>query len=343
LKVILITPFSEFSKGGISTHIRNFKKHFIFKGIDCQVYVLSNNRFKAFIEIIRLVLSNSDIIHVHSSFFAVFCLSALKPFSTSNYCFTFHTQPNNSSSQKSSYLKYYLLNFLLNKYFNITTVSGSILNNFASIFGLNIQKFQVIHSGVDFENPSNYKITTHSNSIKIISIGLFEWDWKVQGHLLALKAFKKLQDNFANISFHLIGSGSKEYLIQNEISKLNLTKSVHIFNNISNVKDLLVNADIYLHTGLNEGCSLSILEARSFNLCTIVVDSGGNKDLIQNNINGILCDPNFYSIYESLKNVILDLDTLNRLKKDSILGIHEFMWENIIEKYKCFYLNVLNE
>lgn len=343
MKVVLITPFSEFSKGGISTHMKNFKKHFALKGMVCQIYVLNNNKVKAFIDIIRIVLGNSDIIHVHSSFYAVFCLSVFKPFSNSKFCFTFHTQPDKSSSQKSHFLKYYLLNYLLNNYFYITAVSSSILKNFGSIFGLHIKEFQVIHSGVDFGNLSNCNLINHTKSIIIVSIGLFEWDWKVQGHLLALGAFKRITQNFSNVSFHIIGSGSKQYLIENEISELNLTKSVHIFNDILDVKDLLVKSDIYLHTGLNEGCSLSILEARSFNLCTIVVDSGGNKDLIQNNINGILCEPNSNSIYESLKDVILDLETLNRLKKDSILGIHKFKWEIIIDEYKMFYLNVLNQ
>ncbi len=345
MKVILISPFTEFSKGGISTHIRNFKKYYPLNGVDCDVYVLSNNLFKSMFEIFRLSLSNYDIIHVHSSFFSVFCLSIAKVFTSSKYFFTFHTQPENNYTRPcfTNYIKYLLLEFILNNYFFITTVSESIIKNYNSKVGLKLYNYKVIHSGVDFVELLHYPTRSQSKNIKIISIGLFEWDWKVQGHLLALKAFKRLKIEFNNISFSIIGSGSKEQIILNEINSLNLSKSVQIHNNVSEVQKLLIHGDIYLHTGLNEGCSLAILEARSLNLCTIVVDIGGNNELIENNVNGILCEPSSDGIFISLRKMILDEVSLIRLKKDSIIGISNFKWINIIQEYLNIYKKNLDE
>jgi glycosyltransferase involved in cell wall biosynthesis len=341
LKVIIITPFDEFSKGGISTHIRNFKKHFLLFGVDSDVYVLNSNRLKAFYEIIKIAFKGGDIIHVHSSFFAVYCLSIFKVFSSSNYFFTFHTQPNESNATVGRYFKYVFLKFLLNNFFHVTTVSESIIKNYKLKLGLNIYEYVVIHSGVDHVNSPSLAKKNKSDNLNIISIGLFEWDWKVNGHLLALRAFHRLNLEFQNLSFILIGSGSKEFVIIDEINNLNLSSSVKILNNISDVKEVLVNGDIYLHTGLNEGCSLAILEARSFNLCTIVVDSAGNNELIINNVNGILCEASVDGIYNSLRNTLVDNDILNRLKKDSKLDLSRFQWGNIVQQYIIAYNNCI--
>jgi glycosyltransferase involved in cell wall biosynthesis len=58
----------------------------------------------------------------------------------------------------------------------------------------------------------------------------------------------------------------------------------------ANAAEIIPAADIFLSTSLNEGIPYSLLEVQSFGIPIVAVNSGAISELVQNGINGILCD-----------------------------------------------------
>lgn len=104
--------------------------------------------------------------------------------------------------------------------------------------------------------------------------------------LYLLKVLKKMK--LTNEKILLIGDNRKSKKISKQILKYGLEDRVKILgfkNNISNYIDI---SDLIISVSKQEGLPLNIMEAMYKNKPIIVTDCRGNRDLIQNDINGIV-------------------------------------------------------
>jgi len=83
------------------------------------------------------------------------------------------------------------------------------------------------------------------------------------------------------------------------------------------VKDILLAADVFLSTSLNEGIPYSILEAQSINLPVIAVRAGALSEIIRDGVNGYLVNPNAEEIVSKIKNLKRSPEVVERLKSSS--------------------------
>lgn len=70
-----------------------------------------------------------------------------------------------------------------------------------------------------------------------------------------------------------------------------LIEKVNFIGWRNNVFDLLLASDIFILPSRNEGMPLSLVEAMTAGLPSVCFDVSGVKDLIRNNIEGIVCKP----------------------------------------------------
>ncbi len=82
-----------------------------------------------------------------------------------------------------------------------------------------------------------------------------------------------------------------------------------------------------------EGLSHVILEAMQHQVPIIASRQGGNPELIENNINGLLVE---YKKQDQLKEAILKLwrdeSLQEKFKQNSQEKLKDFTWENLVEK-----------
>ncbi len=69
------------------------------------------------------------------------------------------------------------------------------------------------------------------------------------------------------------------------------------------VRELLLAADVFLSTSLNEGIPYSILEAQSVGLPVVAVRAGALSELISDGVNGYLVDSNSIEIVEKIRSI----------------------------------------
>ena len=107
----------------------------------------------------------------------------------------------------------------------------------------------------------------------------------VKNHIMLLKAVKIVVEQGHPLHLVIIGDGPEQNSINKSIIKLGLEKTVHTLGAKEEVVNYLQAFDAYALPSISEGMSISLLEAMSCSLPALVTRTGGNIDLVKNNIN----------------------------------------------------------
>ncbi len=111
-------------------------------------------------------------------------------------------------------------------------------------------------------------------------------DKKNQIFLLHVVNWLKQQGH--NVLLYLLGDGPNRNLLAATINELGLGEQVILKGNVSDVEEYLWQSDFYVHSALYEPFGLVLLEGMAAGLPVISLDGKGNRDIIQNGVNGFL-------------------------------------------------------
>lgn len=136
-----------------------------------------------------------------------------------------------------------------------------------------------------------------------------------------LEVFKNyLLENF-NDKLFIYGTGPEERFISDFVKENNLIKSIILCGFEKDKEKIYSNIDVIIDPAFSQGISNSVLESMSTNTFVIASNVEGNKDLIENMINGLLFNPlnknellnclKFYKDNKELVQVILKKAYLN--------------------------------
>ena len=148
---------------------------------------------------------------------------------------------------------------------------------------------QTIYNGLDLadwhESPQH---SDASKNIVVTTVGNIR---HVKGHDIFIKAAAKIVPRFPNVSFS-IGGGVLEpaYFeeLQTLIRDLNLTDHFHFAGAITNLREHLSAADIFVLPSRSEGFSNAIVEAMAASLPVVATNVGGNAEAVQDGISGFI-------------------------------------------------------
>jgi len=169
----------------------------------------------------------------------------------------------------------------------IRVLSTSMLDDIERVYGLeNRKKSIVVPVRVD-KNIFNvfkehYALSTEKK-LKLVTVGAFN---SVKNHLQLIENISKL-----NIPVSLIIIGNHGPLKEKCIALANsLNVELLVKQNISQseISNILITQDVYIHYSIAEGTPRAILEAMMVGLPVITTDVGYVKDIIQSEYTGIL-------------------------------------------------------
>jgi len=97
-----------------------------------------------------------------------------------------------------------------------------------------------------------------------------------------------------DIRFLIVGEGSQRERLRDLARRLGVTDKAEFCGKVSleNLIKLLTSADIYVSTSLSDSTSVSLLEAMACSLIPVVTDIAGNREWIEDGINGFLVPTN---------------------------------------------------
>jgi glycosyltransferase involved in cell wall biosynthesis len=150
---------------------------------------------------------------------------------------------------------------------------------------------------------------------------------------------QKLTDD---IHLIILGTGPEEKKINDLVKNY---KNIHFFGyqNKNQTISLIRGSDILIHPSLHEGISSTILEAMACKTAIIASDVGGNRELIENNVNGITIEPHdIDSFVEQIIN-LFDNEKLRQLLVDNALKtVKKYNWDEVGNLYLNVYESVLD-
>lgn len=148
------------------------------------------------------------------------------------------------------------------------------------------------------------------------------------------RLFNKIALAFKNASIQFIWIGDGEE------HKLLTSSNIKITNWIDHkqVEQYLRDADLYLSTSLWEGLSYAVLEAMSMQLPLLLSNCPGNKDLVENGVNGFLYD----HPQQAVKFINQYLNNPELLSKHSLASLNMLKTNFNIEQMVQGYIRLYN-
>jgi glycosyltransferase involved in cell wall biosynthesis len=174
--------------------------------------------------------------------------------------------------------------------------SGQISEQLVKEDGFRPEFIRVVHNGIDFDRfsrlvPERGRVFPGlDNSRLIVSTGNMHSD--VKGHSTLIEAARNVCGKFPQVKFVLIGDGKKRTEFEAKVSALGLQSNFLFLGSRQNVPEILACCDIAVLPSQAEGFSNALLEYMAMGLPTVATDVGGNPEVIENGVNGLLVKPN---------------------------------------------------
>ena len=148
--------------------------------------------------------------------------------------------------------------------------------------------------GIDVEKIQNIKVNREQkrkelglsmDDIVLLSVGELS---SRKNHIIPIRALAKIKNK--KIKYLIAGVGSLEEYLKEEIKKLGLEDRVKLLGYRNDIYELCKIADLFIFPSKQEGLPVALMEALACGLPILCSDIRGNRDLIINNINGVLIE-----------------------------------------------------
>jgi glycosyltransferase involved in cell wall biosynthesis len=109
-----------------------------------------------------------------------------------------------------------------------------------------------------------------------------------KGQCQIIEIARRLQGKNPELRFVLVGGGPDEAMLRARAASLN---NVIFAGQVSNVGDYLAAFDVFVYPSRHEGLGSVLLDAMQFGLPIVATAVGGIPEIIEQRVNGMLCQP----------------------------------------------------
>ena len=201
------------------------------------------------------------------------------------------------------------------------------------------QLIRVIYNGIDTDifqpQPNSRKF-----SFRAIHVARLH---PIKDQLTLLRAIRLVVNEIPQFQLDIVGDGPAFAETKTLRDQLDLQHSVHMCGMQADISTRLQNADMFLLSSISEGISLTLLEAMSAGLPTVATDVGGNREVVRDEITGLLVpsgnhDAFAKAILRLCRNPSLG-QRMGRMGRKRIVG--SFSVHAMIQEYETLYKDLL--
>jgi len=170
---------------------------------------------------------------------------------------------------------------------------------------------------------------------------------KDKGIIEYIEAIKIIKQKYPNIKFKLLGSlypGNPTAIKEEELNTWIADELIEYLGHSDDVKSEILKVDCVVLPSYREGLSRVLLEAASLSKAIITTNTPGCKDLVDDGINGLLCEvKDSVGLAEKIEEMILlkKEDIRNMGKEGRKKVINEFDESIVIDKYLKAIKNII--
>ena len=186
----------------------------------------------------------------------------------------------------------------------------------------------------------------NENSLKLISVGRFDWQ---KGYDRLIKAFKMVKAKIPDAILLIIAEGGMRNEIEKLVANYNLNDSVFLPGEIENPYPFISVSDIFISSSRYEGFSNAILESLVLQTPVVATDCpSGIREIIKQDRNGWLSSLKYDTVKNLADNILKASKNIKNLDmdKESDLINKNYGVKNIAITYENFFKNLkeaLNE
>ncbi|MBU1043028.1 MAG: glycosyltransferase family 4 protein [Candidatus Omnitrophica bacterium] len=273
--------------------------------------------FIAFCQIYSFIKKNKfDIVHTHSSKAGILGRLAAKLAGTKIIIHTIHGLPffaEQSNLKNKGYIA--LEKFVARFTQTIICVSQSIIDQAVDAKIAEKEKFVKIYSGIELihykKDPEiraayRKRLGIPANSLVIGKLARL---FNLKGHDFLLDAAVIVKRKSPKLKILFIGDGILRNQLEKKAKKLGLSDNL-IFTGLIRpeaVPYYLQCVDVLAHTSLHEGLPRAVVQSFALEIPAVCFNLDGAKDIIRNQVNGILVSPkNIQELANALSQLLGD-------------------------------------
>jgi sugar transferase (PEP-CTERM/EpsH1 system associated) len=187
--------------------------------------------------------------------------------------------------------KYRFMRRILHRFVHrFVTVSEDLKRWLVGVVGIPEAKVQHICNGVDTERFRPGKATDRSTS-GVVNIGSVTRFSAIKDPLNLVEAFINIRQSDDKSQLVMIGDGELYEPALQRLREAGLEEAAWLPGSRDDIPELLRSMDVFVLGSLREGISNTVLEAMASGLPVIASKTGGNPELVEEGVSGILVPP----------------------------------------------------
>jgi glycosyltransferase EpsD len=159
------------------------------------------------------------------------------------------------------------------------------IKNVERINGVGIDLNRFLPQTTEKKNEIREKYKYSNDDFILIYVG--ELSYRKHQDLL-IDAIHIIKPKISNVKLLLVGNGVLVNDYTERVEKLGLQNNIHFLGYRKDIVNLMLLSDVAVSSSRQEGLPLNVMEAMATALPIIVSDCRGNRDLIFDNVNGLV-------------------------------------------------------
>lgn len=210
------------------------------------------------------------------------------------------------------------------------------------------EKLRVIHNGVDTEKFQRgrrdrerlFPSAQHQKLVVLVGNMLSD----VKGHPWLIAAAPIVLREFPNTQFVLAGDGAARAEFEAQVAKLGLQNNFMFLGRRDDVPDLLASCDIAVLPSRAEGLPNAVLEYMASGLPTIASRVGGNAELVEDDVTGLLVPPeDSEALASALGRLLREPELARRIAASGQkMATENYSFERLIRQTDALYTELLD-
>src|SRR3984893_4460875 len=171
----------------------------------------------------------------------------------------------------------------------VFAVSAEVRQHCVAVDRIKPSLVETIYNGIDVADwDTASKPAKPPGASVVTTVGNIR---RVKGHDVFIKAIASIAAHFPRVSFNIAGDVLEpDYFaeLQTLIRDLNLSDRFHFVGGVTNLREYLSTADIFVLPSRSEGFSNAIVEARAASLPVVATNVGGNTEAVTDGVSGLI-------------------------------------------------------
>ena len=344
-RVVLLTPYTDPVKGGISSYTRELASAYGRRGISCigfaadgadnsSFVVIPHSRVRFIARSVRgLAELRPDLINAHSQHWYVLLTGLIGKIlcPSAVMVVTLHTPVESNQNR----FKDALIRLLLRFSDGVVLVSKAMKDSIRLPPSIR----QAVILAAPEELATCRELTPEGSAKRrdIVFAGPLVWSEKVAGVLLLVEAFAAVSGLFPDWRLLILGDGPLKASVEKRVREVRLPGRIVLKGFVDSVFDEIANAAIYAQISLQEGLPLALLDAMSIGTPVIATSVGGIPEVVRHNETGYLVEPRVEEVAAGLRCLMGDARlrlTLAKAAKSFVSS--ELSWDKVADQYSVF-------